>query len=131
MASAHRPPSPSPAATTLPSLSDSFHQDGLIVVYDPDEDGREPELEKWFQVFSQQGDIQLSANQCLILGVHRGQIGRPRAPIQGKLTKLPNAIVSVGGDPQNDAAAVGNEIDRLLSHVVALKREMEENSVMN
>jgi hypothetical protein len=116
--------------------------DGLIIVYDPDQQGKEPELEKWFQagakhfstsgldvstfcgtcwvisvgfngksgsekwtsggpwfqVFSQQGDVQLSANQCLVLGLHRsaGANGQPRAAIQGKLKKLPNAVVEVG-----------------------------------
>jgi hypothetical protein len=29
------------------------------------------------------------------------------------------------------AAAVGGEVDRMLAHVVAMKREVEENSVMN
>ena len=102
----------------------------MIIVYNPDEEGREPELEKWFQVFSQQGDVQLSANQCLVLGLHRGGGGRPRAPIQGKLKKLPNAVVDVG-DAQSAASHVGNELDKMLTHVVAMKREMEENSVMN
>lgn len=111
---------------------------------------------------------------------------RPRAPIQGKLKKLPNAILDVG-DAQSAAAHVvrepggrvtsgcvtvivisstvnpkpemksafwsgfvstldflnvyqrissrryagGNELDKMLTHVVAMKRELEENSVMN
>ena len=82
--------------TCFPAMS--LGMDGLIIVYDPDQQGKEPELEKWFQVFSQQGDVQLSANQCLILGLHRsgGANGRPRAAIQGKLKKLPNAVVEVG-----------------------------------
>mmetsp|Transcript_33304 Transcript_33304/g.81849 ORF Transcript_33304/g.81849 Transcript_33304/m.81849 type:complete len:181 (+) Transcript_33304:302-844(+) len=114
--------------TCFPAMS--LGMDGLIIVYNPDEEGKEPELEKWFQVFSQQGDIQLSANQCLILGLHRSETGRPRAPIQGKLRKLPNAIVEVS-DAQSAAQHVGNELDKMLTHVVAMKRETEENSVMN
>mmetsp|Transcript_37943 Transcript_37943/g.60849 ORF Transcript_37943/g.60849 Transcript_37943/m.60849 type:complete len:200 (+) Transcript_37943:209-808(+) len=110
----------------------SLGMDGLIVAYNPDEDGKEPELEKWFQLFSQQGSMQLSANQCLILGLHRdGGGGRPRAPIQGKLKKLPNAVVDVGGNASRSAAHVGAELDKMLTHIVAMKREWEENSVMN
>jgi len=106
--------------------------DGLVLVYNPDVDGVEPELEKWFQVFSQQGDSKLSSAQCLIIGLQTGGTpGRPRAPIQGKLKRLPNTVVSINGDTKAAASQIGLEIDKLVSSIYQQKRELEENSVMN
>lgn len=106
--------------------------DGLVMVYNPDQEGKEPELEKWFQVFSQQGDAKLSSAQCLIIGLQTGGTpGRPRAAINGKLKRLPNTIVSMNGDMKMTGQQIGQELDKLLTGIVAQKREMEENSVMN
>ena len=47
----------------------ALDMDGLIVVYDPDEEGKEPELERWHEAFSTVGDARLDPSQCLVLGL--------------------------------------------------------------
>lgn len=114
----------------IPALSLGI--DGLVIVYNPEMDGLEPELEKWFQVFSQQGDNKLSSAQCLVIGLQTsGTPGRPRAPIQGKLKRLTNTIISMTGDTKAAVGQIGMELDKLVSSIYQQKREMEENSVMN
>ena len=44
----------------------ALDMDGLIVVYDPDEEGKEPELERWHEAFSTVGDARLAPSQCLV-----------------------------------------------------------------
>lgn len=112
----------------------ALDMDGLIVVYDPDEEGKEPELERWHEAFSTVGDARLDPSQCLVLGIHRGRGGEgapPKFPISGKLTKLPNAVVEVSGDDVvGSARRVGVEVDRCVQHAVTRKREAEENRLL-
>ena len=119
-------------ATCFPAMA--LDMDGLIVVYDPDEEGKEAELERWHESFSTVEGVRLDSKQVLVVGIHRGRGGEgapPKFPITGKLTKLPNAVVEVSGDDVAGSARRGGvEVDKCVQHVVTKKRELEENKFL-
>jgi len=87
-----------PRLFSSPLLSSPFllAQDGLLIVYDPDEPGREAELEKWHDAFAlsatttrpgeEDDDVRLKPSQCLVLGARRTSGAAPRLMMTGPRT---------------------------------------------
>ena len=62
---------------------------------------------------------------------HAGRRRRfSRADAPRKLATFPRATLDLGGDARASAAKVAEVLDKILATVVAMKREMEENSVL-
>ena len=55
---------------------------------------------------------------------------QPSRRSPGKLATFPRATLDLGGDARASAAKVAEVLDKILATVVAMKREMEENSVL-
>ena len=79
-------------------------------MHDAEEGGKEAELERWHEVF--------------------GERAAAEPTLPGKLATFPRATLDLGGDARASAAKVAEVLDKILATVVAMKREMEENSVL-
>ena len=103
-----------------------------MLVHDAEEGGKEAELERWHEVFGERAAAELDANRCVAVSTRRGVGGGAPAepPLPGKLAEFPRATLDLGGDARASAAKVAEVLDKILATVVAMKREMEENSVL-
>ena len=85
-----RPGSPVP---TIPAIAD-----GLVLVHDAEEGGKEAELERWHEVFGERAAAELDANRCVAVstrrGVGGGGAGRAAAP--GEARRVPARDVRPG-----------------------------------
>mmetsp|Transcript_19490 Transcript_19490/g.66270 ORF Transcript_19490/g.66270 Transcript_19490/m.66270 type:complete len:190 (-) Transcript_19490:1374-1943(-) len=104
---------------------------GLVVCYDPDKAGQEPEVEKWVQAFA--GSAGLANTQCLVLAL-KSTPGFPQGGgLQGKLKRLAQATVFLPGEVQDakeTARTAGAEIDRLVSGILMARNDATEKQLM-
>lgn len=102
-----------------------------MLVHDAEEGSKEAELERWHEVFGERAAAELDANRCVAVCTRRGVGGASAEPtLPGKLATFPRATLDLGGDARASAAKVAEVLDKILATVVAMKREMEENSVL-
>jgi len=119
--------------TCLPALAQGVN--GLLLVYNPEKDDQEAELERWYQAFASAGMGNLVTSLVRIIAVKQTP-GPPRKDygMQGKLKRLHHSTISLPPNPseaKEGTSVAGAELDRLLEAIIARKKEKEEQSIVD
>ncbi|KAK3268349.1 hypothetical protein CYMTET_23142 [Cymbomonas tetramitiformis] len=116
----------------LPALARDIS--GLLLVYNPDKDDQEAELERWYQAFAGAGMGNLVTSLVRILAVKtQTGVGRKEFGMQGKLKRLQHSTVVLPPNPveAKDGAVVAMaELDRLLEAIIARRKEKDEQNIV-
>mmetsp|Transcript_1509 Transcript_1509/g.1714 ORF Transcript_1509/g.1714 Transcript_1509/m.1714 type:complete len:191 (-) Transcript_1509:258-830(-) len=117
----------------LPALASGVN--GLMLVYNPEKDDQESELERWYQAFASAGMGNLVTSLVRILAIKTSP-GAPRKDygMHGKLKRLHHTTVCLPPNPseaKEGTAIAAQELDRLLEAIIVRKKEKEEQNIVD